>query len=91
MGILASASARLAEGEVMQLLTANDTETGESAYLDVIKAKTAKLFAASCRLGAIVADRPSVEEEGPLPQHLVCLRLSHLIGRRRRIILQFLL
>jgi octaprenyl-diphosphate synthase len=64
MGILASASARLAEGEVMQLLTANDTETGESAYLDVIKAKTAKLFAASCRLGAIVADRPSVEEEG---------------------------
>ena len=63
MGILASASARLAEGEVMQLLTANDTETGESAYLDVIKAKTAKLFAASCRLGAIVADRPSVEEE----------------------------
>jgi len=64
MGILASASARLAEGEVMQLLTANDTETGESAYLDVIKAKTAKLFAAACRLGAIVADRPSVEEEG---------------------------
>ena len=64
MGILSSASARLAEGEVMQLLTANDTETGESAYLDVIKAKTAKLFAASCRLGAIVADRPSVEEEG---------------------------
>ena len=64
MGILSSASARLAEGEVMQLLTANDTETGESAYLDVIKAKTAKLFAASCRLGAIVADRPNVEEEG---------------------------
>ena len=64
MGILASASARLAEGEVMQLLTANDTETGESAYLDVIKAKTAKLFAAACQLGAIVADRPSVEEEG---------------------------
>ena len=64
MGILSSASARLAEGEVMQLLTANDTETGESAYLEVIKAKTAKLFAASCRLGAIVADRPNVEEEG---------------------------
>ena len=64
MGILASASARLAEGEVMQLLTANDTQTGESAYLDVIKAKTAQLFAAACRLGAVVADRPSVEEEG---------------------------
>jgi len=64
MGILASASARLAEGEVMQLLTSNDTQTGESAYLDVIKAKTAQLFAAACRLGAVVADRPSVEEEG---------------------------
>ncbi len=64
MRILASASACLAEGEVMQLLTANDTETGESAYLDVIKAKTAQLFAAACRLGAVVADRPNVEEEG---------------------------
>ena len=63
MGILASASARLAEGEVMQLLTANDTETGETAYLDVIKAKTAQLFAAACRLGAVVADRPNIEEE----------------------------
>ncbi len=63
MGILSSASARLAEGEVMQLMTANDTETGETAYLDVIKAKTAQLFAAACRLGAIVADRPKIEEE----------------------------
>ncbi len=63
MGILSSASARLAEGEVMQLMTANDTETGETAYLDVIKAKTAQLFAAACRLGAIVAERPKIEEE----------------------------
>ncbi len=64
MGILASASARLAEGEVMQLLTANDTETGETAYLEVIKAKTAQLFAAACRLGAVVADKPKMDEEG---------------------------
>ena len=63
MGILSSASARLAEGEVMQLMTVNDTETGETAYLDVIKAKTAQLFAAACRLGAIVAERPKIEEE----------------------------
>ncbi len=63
MGILSSASARLAEGEVMQLMTANDTETGETAYLEVIKAKTAQLFAAACRLGAIVAERPKIEEE----------------------------
>ncbi len=64
MGILASASARVAEGEVMQLLTANDTETGETAYLDVIRAKTAKLFSAACRLGAVVAGRPKLDEEG---------------------------
>ncbi len=63
MGILSAASAQLAEGEVMQLMTANDTETGETAYLDVVKAKTAQLFAAACRLGAIVAERPKIEEE----------------------------
>jgi octaprenyl-diphosphate synthase len=63
MGILSSASARLAEGEVMQLLTANDTDTGETEYLEVIAAKTAQLFAAACRLGAVVAERPKVEAE----------------------------
>jgi octaprenyl-diphosphate synthase len=43
--ILSHASAVIAEGEVLQLTTANDTETTESAYLEVIKAKTARLFA----------------------------------------------
>jgi len=61
--ILSDASAVIAEGEVMQLMTANDTETTENAYLEVIKAKTAVLFAAACRVGAVVADRPKVEEE----------------------------
>ncbi len=61
--ILSHASAVIAEGEVMQLMTTNDTETGETAYLDVIKAKTAQLFAAACRIGAVVAERPRVEEE----------------------------
>jgi octaprenyl-diphosphate synthase len=63
LAILSRAAARIAEGEVMQLVTANDTETGESAYLDVIKAKTAELFAAACRVGAVVAECPRVEEE----------------------------
>ena len=63
LGILSNASAIIAEGEVMQLITTNDTETGETAYLNVIKAKTAQLFAAACRIGAVVADRPPVEEE----------------------------
>ena len=61
--ILANASAVIAEGEVLQLITSNDTATSEDAYLDVITAKTAALFAAACRVGAVVADRPKVEAE----------------------------
>ena len=60
--ILANASAIIAEGEVLQLETANNTETTEDAYLEVVSAKTAALFAAACRIGAIVADRPEAEE-----------------------------
>ncbi|MHA1568547.1 MAG: polyprenyl synthetase family protein, partial [Alphaproteobacteria bacterium] len=46
LGILSNASAIIAEGEVAQLVTANDPETTEGAYLNVIKEKTAELFAA---------------------------------------------
>jgi octaprenyl-diphosphate synthase len=60
--ILANASAVIAEGEVLQLTTSNDTETTEDAYLAVIAAKTAALFAAACRVGAVVAGRPQAEE-----------------------------
>jgi octaprenyl-diphosphate synthase len=61
--ILSHAAAVIAEGEVMQLMTANDTTTTEAAYLAVIEAKTAALFAAATRIGAIVAGRPAAEEE----------------------------
>ncbi len=63
LAILSRASSVIAEGEVLQLMTANDTETNEDAYLEVIRSKTAALFAAACRIGAVVADRPKVEEE----------------------------
>jgi octaprenyl-diphosphate synthase len=63
MSILSRASSIIAEGEVLQLTTANDITTSEDAYLDVIRAKTAALFAAACRVGAVVADRPKAEEE----------------------------
>ncbi|MCB1993355.1 MAG: polyprenyl synthetase family protein [Geminicoccaceae bacterium] len=63
LDILANASAVIAEGEVAQLLTAGDVQTTEAAYYDVIRAKTAALFQAACRIGAVVADRPAVEEE----------------------------
>ncbi|MCZ6606159.1 MAG: polyprenyl synthetase family protein [Alphaproteobacteria bacterium] len=63
LSILSRASTLIAEGEVLQLTTQNDTETGETQYLEVIKAKTAQLFAAACRIGAIIAARPKVEED----------------------------
>jgi len=61
--ILSNASAVISEGEVLQLTTSNDTETSEEAYLEVIKSKTAELFAAACRIGAVVAGRSAAEEE----------------------------
>ena len=63
LAILSRASSVIAEGEVLQLLTANDTETTEDSYLEVIRSKTAALFAAACRIGGVVSDRPKVEEE----------------------------
>lgn len=53
--ILSTASAVIAEGEVLQLMTAGDTATSEQSYLDVVRAKTAELFAAACQVGAVVA------------------------------------
>ena len=60
--ILSNAAAVVAEGEVQQLLIANDIETTVEGYLEVIAAKTAALFAAACEIGAVVADRPKAEQ-----------------------------
>lgn len=59
--ILSQASSIIAEGEVLQLVTANDTETTEGDYLEVIRSKTAKLFAAAAEIGAVVAERPEAD------------------------------
>ena len=61
--VLSSAAAIIAEGEVMQLSAAKDTETTEDAYLAVIRAKTAALFSAACEVGPILARRPKAEIE----------------------------
>ena len=66
--ILSSASAVIAEGEVMQLVTANDLTTTEDDYLAVISAKTAALFSAACRIGAVVAEKDT-ETEGALERY----------------------
>src|SRR6202008_1647289 len=59
--VLSSAAVVIAEGEVMQLSAAKDTETTEEAYLAVIRAKTAALFAAACEVGPILAVRSRAE------------------------------
>ena len=63
LGILSHAAATIAEGEVLQLVTQNDLSTSEQRYLDVVRGKTAALFAAACQVGAVVADRPGHEEQ----------------------------
>jgi octaprenyl-diphosphate synthase len=63
LAILAGAAATIAEGEVLQLVTQNDTTTTEAQYLQVIEGKTAALFAAATRIGAVVAGRPAAEAE----------------------------
>src|SRR6187551_748460 len=61
--ILSNASAVIAEGEVNQLTAQRRIETSEQRYLDIIGAKTAALFAAACRIAAVVAERDQAVEE----------------------------
>ncbi len=54
MNILASTTNRIAEGEVMQLMNVRDPDLTEKRYLEVIQAKTAKLFEAATELGGVL-------------------------------------
>nr|VFJ47748.1 MAG: octaprenyl-diphosphate synthase [Candidatus Kentron sp. DK] len=63
MEIFADTTNVIAEGEVMQLLNCNEPDTTEAQYLRVIRAKTAKLFEAATRIGAVVHGRPREEEQ----------------------------
>ncbi|WP_010123175.1 polyprenyl synthetase family protein [Sphingomonas sp. KC8] len=60
--ILSNASAVIAEGEVNQLTAQRRIDTTEERYLDIIGAKTAALFAAACRIAAVVAERDEAVE-----------------------------
>lgn len=55
MGILADTTNTIAEGEVLQLMNTGDIETDESRYFQVIRDKTAKLFEAAARIGAVLS------------------------------------
>jgi octaprenyl-diphosphate synthase len=59
--ILSAAAATIAEGEVLQLTTQNDLATTEQKYFEVIRGKTAALFAAACEVGGILANRTPAE------------------------------
>ncbi|CAK7059382.1 polyprenyl synthetase family protein [Saezia sanguinis] len=61
--ILADATNVIAEGEVMQLMNAHDPDVNIEGYMQVIRYKTAKLFEASTRLGAVIANTSTEIEE----------------------------
>ncbi len=70
--ILSDASATISQGEVMQLMAANDPSTTEARYLEVIAAKTATLFEAACQLGGVIM--------GSRPQQEALARYGHHLG-----------
>jgi len=61
--VLSDATNVIAEGEVLQLMNMHDPDVQVSDYLKVIRFKTAKLFEASARLGAVLAEAPPEIEE----------------------------
>ena len=63
LAILSSASAVIAQGEVHQLATTSNLDTTIDDYMNVIRSKTATLFAAAAKIGAVVADRPAAERD----------------------------
>ncbi|MCX7628125.1 MAG: octaprenyl diphosphate synthase [Methylophilaceae bacterium] len=68
MEILADATNLIAEGEVLQLLNCHDADVTDEAYLKVIRYKTAKLFEAAARLGALLSNA-SVRDEHAMAEY----------------------
>jgi len=63
MQVLADATNVIAEGEVMQLMNMHNAALDEAGYLQVIRSKTAKLFEASARVGALLAQATPEQEQ----------------------------
>lgn len=79
MEILADATNVIAEGEVLQLMNMHDASLDEAAYLRVIRSKTAKLFEASVRLGAVLAGSPP-------PVETACAEYGQALGTAFQVI-----
>ena len=62
MEVLAEATNVITEGEVLQLMNMHNAQLDEAGYLRVIRSKTAKLFEASARVGAVLAGAPEAIE-----------------------------
>jgi octaprenyl-diphosphate synthase len=58
LDILSNASATIAEGEVLQLTASTDLATTEEIYMQVVRGKTAALFAAATEVGGVIAGAP---------------------------------
>ena len=94
LSVVSSAAAVIAEGEIMQLNAAKDTQTTEDAYMEVIRRKTAELFAAAAEVGVILAGRPKADKAAArsygmksrrrLSAHRRCARLRRLLGEARQ-------
>ncbi len=69
MEILSDATNIIAEGEVLQLLNLHNADVTESAYLKVIHYKTAKLFEAAARLGAVISENNNPKDENALARY----------------------
>lgn len=79
MRILADATNRIAEGEVLQLLNVHDPTVDEARYLKVVERKTATLFEAAARIGAVIAAaEPALES--------ACLRYGASVGTAFQIV-----
>ena len=63
MEIMADTTNVIAEGEVLQIFNCNDPDTSEERYLRIVRAKSAKLFEAAARIGALVARADSAAEQ----------------------------
>mgnify|MGYP000370671901 CR=1 FL=1 len=61
--LLSSTSSKIAQGEVLQLQHNNEVDMLEETYLKIISAKTAELFAASTKVGAILAEVENKEKD----------------------------
>lgn len=77
--IMADATNRIAAGEVLQLLNVHDPSVNEDRYFDVVERKTATLFEAGARIGAVIAGASATVEEG-------CARYGASLGRAFQII-----